>query len=760
MLETKEILDYYIYPNIDLAEAVKDLSPQDKGRYYLINCPECKHREAFIYKGSRVIKCNRKDKCSFSQSLWEYIQSKEKLSNLDTLKELARLAHYNLPSLRGYSDETARESQARASLMETALDFFNVQLWTTAGGKRVLAYLKDRGYSEEEIRDMELGYYPHPEDLQDYLLNKGYSVNIIKNNGLKTKGFGKTHILAIPYRDPVGRIKGFIVRSLLSDDKLKGEGKYKYSFGVEKDTLFNLHEARGEKTLIIVEGYLDALIATRKGVRGVVATGGSSITEAQLDNAIRYGTKQIILALDNDKAGEAGTDRSIDLITRKGLKSFVVTLPKGYKDPDEVIKNKGIEEFKRLLDIATSGAKWKAKGILSKHSQTDRGKQDAIDEAIAYAETLKDPIDIKYFLDTVAEELNIPLELLKPLLQDYQERKTNERIDKGLSELWQSGAKLLEEGRASDLLELVKDKLAELRANSLIRNIQVYELKDLQNDILQTREGFKTGYTELDSFIRIPQEAITIIAGRPSHGKTTLLLNLCFNMIKEYRDKTFLYFSYEENKKQLALKFINIFSQTIIDEKQNLIQIERYLRGNNTTNIEIEKGKAQYQNLTETGRLILIDEPYFVDELDDTIAYLSERYDLGAVFIDYIQKIKIKGRYQTRQIEIQKVSERILEIAKSLRLPIILGAQLGRDTLHKDKVRLDNLREAGDIEQDANLVLGLYNESMEKAQDEGKPLDSEEVDLKLTILKNRNGIVNEDVMLNFNRPLLTIKDKR
>jgi len=199
-------------------------------------------------------------------------------------------------------------------------------------------------------------------------------------------------------------------------------------------------------------------------------------------------------------------------------------------------------------------------------------------------------------------------------------------------------------------------------------------------------------------------------------------------------------------------------SGEVISDNDNKGQLENYLRGNHTGRPKIEEGKAHFKTLTESGRLWVIDEPYFVDDLTDTIAYLKERHDIGAVFIDYIQKVKIKGRYQTRQIELQRISERILETAKVLSLPVLLGAQLGRDTQHTDKVRLDNLRERGDIEQDANLVLGLYNEAMQKAQDRDETLKERKVDLKLTILKNRNGIVNEDVILSFDRPILTITE--
>jgi replicative DNA helicase len=118
--------------------------------------------------------------------------------------------------------------------------------------------------------------------------------------------------------------------------------------------------------------------------------------------------------------------------------------------------------------------------------------------------------------------------------------------------------------------------------------------------------------------------------------------------------------------------------------------------------------------------------------------------------------VKIAGKYFIRQVELQRVSERILETAKSLSLPVILGAQLGRDKDSKDKVKLDNLRECGDIEQDANLVLGLFNPAAEKAYEDGERLKDPVVPLSVTVLKNRNGAVNDVIPLKFNRPLFTL----
>lgn len=316
----------------------------------------------------------------------------------------------------------------------------------------------------------------------------------------------------------------------------------------------------------------------------------------------------------------------------------------------------------------------------------------------------------------------------------------------------------------SKIIEKLEAKLKGIKENknisSSVFNIQPYTLEDLQKELSQTKEGLKTGYAELDEMVRIPNEAITLIGGRPSHGKTTFMLNLFLNLIEQYPEQHFYFFSYEETRQQIAVKIINILSGWIIKSSQNIINIEGYLRGNNGCLPMLERGKSKYQELAKSGRLRIVGESFPIQQLPYIISSLKSQVPLGAVFIDYIQKIKNKERFGTRQLELANTSSIILETAKSHSIPIILGAQLGRCKESKNKLKLDNLREAGDLEQDANLVLGLFNPSMEKAQDEQTELTSQKVDLSITPLKNRNGSVNKAITLEFDRPLLTIKDKK
>jgi len=210
MPETRDLLEE-IYQGLDRAEALADLSPQDKGSYFLLTCPNCRKREAFIYKdGTRII-CNRRDKCGFIQSLWDYIQNSRRLSNQETLRELARLAGYALPGLNTETVERIELARAEANAWESAANYFRTRLWEE-GGRDVREYLKGRGYSESEVRRMELGIFTSTEDLAVHLQNQGFKEHLAGFLVKQTfEHITKAHRLVIPYRDPAGRVKGFIV---------------------------------------------------------------------------------------------------------------------------------------------------------------------------------------------------------------------------------------------------------------------------------------------------------------------------------------------------------------------------------------------------------------------------------------------------------------------------------------------------------------------------------------------------------------------
>jgi hypothetical protein len=95
-MKTEEILTK-IYRTLDIAEALPELKPKMTSSSYVVVCPKCGRREVYLRKGCGQIECNRLEECKYSISIWEYIQTRDNLSNRETLKKLAQLSAYSLP---------------------------------------------------------------------------------------------------------------------------------------------------------------------------------------------------------------------------------------------------------------------------------------------------------------------------------------------------------------------------------------------------------------------------------------------------------------------------------------------------------------------------------------------------------------------------------------------------------------------------------------------------------------------------------------
>jgi DNA primase len=271
------------------------------------------------------------------------------------MKEVNKFSSETFPINQNQLEEEDKTKKG-AEDFETALAFFKAQLFKPKGRHALNYLMEKRGYSQEEIEAMELGFFPFKKEAKKHL------GDLLESLGLNVKGLGKTHKIVIPYRDPEGKIKGFIVRRLDSE-----RPKYVYTKETDRDTFFNLHQARTEKKLIVVEGYFDALIATQRGVKGIVAIGFSRVTEKMLEDTITHGVKSITLVPDNDVVGLKGAEKSLELIRENGLEALVLELPDKFKDLDEFIRKQGIKAFQRLRAQAKSSEKWDAQKLLSKH---------------------------------------------------------------------------------------------------------------------------------------------------------------------------------------------------------------------------------------------------------------------------------------------------------------------------------------------------------------------------------------------------------
>ncbi len=732
-----------------------------EGKEIRVDCPLCSSEGNFSYSTEKPLwHCWS---CGAGGDWLEYMQKVEGMDFQRALQELALVAGVELSP---HSQESYRAYTRRADILEEAQELFKNELESQIKNDgAVMKYLADRGYSFQEALDMELGAYTSRKALQEYLKGKGYTEKEIKDSGLLSSGFGEDYQLAFLWRDASGRAIGLVSRSILSEEKLKEKGlsKYKYSYGMEKDKgLIGFTSARGSEQIILLEGVLDALYLNHKGFKSV-AVGGVSLSATQLQALQLAGCKELLLAMDMDEPGQRATEKLIKSLTGSSLRAYVISLPEDFKDADELIREKGSEAFQLALNKAERWPAWMARRIISKHdTATDRGMDSALEEAQELYTELEDKILAKSFRDSLLKASALTEEELDGRLEKASQLASSRRAQALLENHILDIQKKAQAGDLTGAEAEMSKALREVRTTRGVEAPEPYLLEDLSEDILSTPEALSTGWDSLDKLAKIPAGALTIIAGRPGQGKTTFQLNLLSNLLRKYPDKSFYYFSYEEARKTIALKLIMMRAGVVIQAESNYGAYVHYMKARGgsveASDKRIEQALQEFKEITSAGRLTISDEMYSADDLATVIGLLAKRGDTGAVIVDYIQRIPTQSQSQ-RYLELKAISGRLLEQAVQLDIPIILGAQLNR-SLDKTSPRLDNLRESGDIEQDANLVLSLYTpaiEDMEKSDYLTKV--SAEVDMEVSILKNRAGASGRKITLSFNRPVLRISDK-
>jgi DNA primase catalytic core len=716
-------------------------------------------------------------------SLVDYIMRRDNIEFIQAVETLTKAVGLQLP--KGEVDfNNYQRDKDQVTLLESCNSYFIYCLENSTGADEVRAYLSSRGYSDTDVKTMELGYIPDQDKLFKYLLSKGYSQTLIDEVVKLNKGIGTTHKLTIPYRSG-GSIKGFKFRTV-------GDATPKYLNSTGLDRLggfFNLLGIKGDKDIVVVEGELDSLSATARGVNNVVATGSSSISSSQVGDAIKRGAKSFSLCLDTEPGKEEETAKNInsaiEVILGEGVnRVYIVSLPDlggGKTDPDRLIKESGVDAFKDAIRGALPYYEYKLQELLNKYAKIEdevglqpKDIDRLLDEVVGISCNIPEPTDRDRFkklftsLDAI-KELGITEESLSITVDRLTSSKNKELRDKELKKLLSEATQLQTKGDTDKALELLNNGVKETISKGAIDLLPPpMNFNTLLDEIATLPPAYKTGYSSLDKFVGFTPGAITLIAGRPSHGKTTFMFNLLLEMSKFYKEEKFYFFTYEEPVKNISIKLLNRLIATDLSQYYSQVKdlkptnyefLKSYIKARRTDIQPIEEGKRELQQLIDSQRITIIDKNYSVEELYNLILYLNKKERIGGVFIDYIQRMRTDKKTQDKRTEIAHISDQVLQIAKDSGLPLILGAQLNRDA--KAKPTLENLKEAGNLEEDANTVLSVYNESREKDENsEGESLKgTREVELEIKALKNREGEPNQTATLIFDKYTGLIKEK-
>ncbi len=230
------------------------------------------------------------------------------------------------------------------ALLDEAASFFETQL---AGNTIAREYLLQRGLREETISEFRVGYVPDEwKGLFQHLSEKGFAASEMERAGLLLKSSSGNYFdrfrgrIMFPIADYSGRVVGFGGRVFPEREK---EAKYVNSpetpLYQKSKILYGLHKAKSDilrsETCIIVEGYMDMLMAYQAGTKNVVASSGTALTAEQV-HMLRRLSRSCVVAFDMDAAGEHAARRGIDLALKENFEVRVARLGE-HKDPADAI---------------------------------------------------------------------------------------------------------------------------------------------------------------------------------------------------------------------------------------------------------------------------------------------------------------------------------------------------------------------------------------------------------------------------------------
>ncbi|MFN8224675.1 MAG: DNA primase [Gaiellales bacterium] len=279
--------------------------------------------------------------CNRGGDVVKFVRETENLDFVEAIEHLAERFNVQLE----YEETSPGAERARTrrdrlhKLLEQATTYFERMLWETEAGGSVRAYLDGRGFREPIVREFRLGLSPG-NGLVAKARERGFTADEIRAAGL-SNARGNDYFpfrLMFPLADARGRTVGFQARIMRDDDPLP-RAKYvntpEGELFKKGNLLYGLHLARPaiakQERAVVVEGNADVIALRQAGFEPVVASMGTALTQAQLDELWRL-TRRLYLCFDSDAAGQEATLRGMELAVAKGFDVQIVTLREG-KDP-------------------------------------------------------------------------------------------------------------------------------------------------------------------------------------------------------------------------------------------------------------------------------------------------------------------------------------------------------------------------------------------------------------------------------------------
>jgi DNA primase len=401
-----------------------------------------------------------------------FLMEKEHFSYPEALRWLANRYNIEIPEETAPTAEEIANKNERDSLFiinEFAKNHFFHNLFETEEGKAVgLTYFEERGFRKDIVEKFQLGYCLNvSDDFTKNAIEKGYKLEYLEKVGLtKSKDdryfdFFRGRVM-FPIQSITGRVLGFGGRTLFTDKKIAKYFNSPESIIYNKsEILYGLFFAKGAivkyDECLLCEGYTDVISMHQAGIENVVSSSGTSLTKEQVKLVKRY-TQNLTILYDGDAAGIKASFRGIDLILEEGMNVKVVLFPDG-EDPDSFSKKTSSTELEQYIkenrqDFIT----FKSSILLQENGNDPLKKSELIRDIVQSVSLIPDQITRSVYVQEIARQFEI-----------------NESI--------------------------ISNELIKFRRNSIARQIQEPELKEVEVEKQDLLSPTITEVVETENFI-------------------------------------------------------------------------------------------------------------------------------------------------------------------------------------------------------------------------------------------------------------------
>jgi len=368
--------------------------------------------------------------CGKSGNIFDALHELKNLSFPEAVDYLATKAGIPLPDDQGKKGPQIGIGDERAKMLKInklAAQFFHQAFKALKNEDPVRVYVKTRGLNEETIEMFRIGYAPKSWDgLQKSLLKSGAPIKLIEKLGLvkaRASGNGTYDLfrgrLMFPIQDHKDEFVGFGGRALEEEQQPKYLNSSESEVFHKGRTFYGLNVTakfiREQDQVVVVEGYMDLLALHVAGIRNVVATLGTALTEQHAKLLKRFTTNVVIL-FDGDEAGQRAAERSLPILLRGGLIPRGVFLPNDL-DPDEFIEEHGVEKLKEQLESAPELFVTVLQKSLRGFSGSASDKIRILDQM---SQVLVDVSDLRLkrlYAEEIAQRLGVALDLVEKSLR-------------------------------------------------------------------------------------------------------------------------------------------------------------------------------------------------------------------------------------------------------------------------------------------------------------------------------------------------------